>query len=163
METAEHLSATASLLDSAQLDHIEGRLSALLQSMDNIKEKKEKLVDDPEKDKMINELYELVKNTENIRKVLPQTIERLTALEGLHKKGCHKIIIFTIYVTNCILSATEFTQTLAQVETLQSDISNNVHNNKALLQGVQESFAMNLDEINKTIISLDARIKALKK
>lgn len=59
--------------------------------------------------------------------------------------------------------ATEFTRTISQVETLQSEISNNVHNNKALLQGVQESFAMNLDEINKTIISLDARIKALKK
>lgn len=59
--------------------------------------------------------------------------------------------------------ATEFTQTLAQIETLQSEITNNVDNNKTLLQGVQESFAMNLDEINKTIISLDARIKALKK
>lgn len=53
LETAEHLSATASLLDSAQLDHIEGRLSALLQNLDNIKEKKENLTDDPEKDKMV--------------------------------------------------------------------------------------------------------------
>lgn len=53
LETAEHLSATASLLDSAQLDHIEGRLSALLQNLDNIKEKREKLGDDPEKDKMV--------------------------------------------------------------------------------------------------------------
>lgn len=53
LETAEHLSATASLLDSAQLDHIEGRLSALLQNLDTVKEKKEKLTDDPEKDKMV--------------------------------------------------------------------------------------------------------------
>lgn len=62
-----------------------------------------------------------------------------------------------------LVLATEFTQTLAQIETLQSEIRNNVDNNKTLLQGVQESFAMNLDEINKTIISLDARIKAFKK
>lgn len=59
--------------------------------------------------------------------------------------------------------ATEFTTTLTQIESIQSEISSNVHNNKALLQGVQESFAMNLDEINRTVISLDARIKALKK
>lgn len=98
-----------------------------------------------------------------MRKVLPQTIERLTALEALHKKGFTTVFnhLSANYVS--FFAATEFTQTLAQIETLQSDISNNVHNNKALLQGVQESFAMNLDEINKTIISLDARIKAFKK
>lgn len=56
LETAEHLSATASLLDSAQLDHIEGRLSALLQNLDTVREKKEKLTDDPEKDKMVTNL-----------------------------------------------------------------------------------------------------------
>lgn len=45
----------------------------------------------------------------------------------------------------------------------QSEISSNLQNNKTLLQGVQESFAVNLNEINQTVISLDARIKALKK
>lgn len=52
LETAEHLAATASMLDSAQLDHIEGRLSALLQNLDSIKEKRGKLEEDPEKQKM---------------------------------------------------------------------------------------------------------------
>ncbi|XP_076265791.1 dynactin subunit 2 [Rhynchophorus ferrugineus] len=145
LEAAQYLSATASLLDSAQLDHIEGRLSALDQKLDQISKKKQEIQQDDEKDKMILELYDLVKNSENITKLLPPTIERLKSLEALH------------------LKATDFAKTLTQVELMQSEIQTHVQNNKALLQGVQESFAMNLNEINQTVISLDARIKALKK
>nr|CAD7198311.1 unnamed protein product [Timema douglasi] len=39
LEVAESLSARANLLDSAQLDHIEGRLIALTQNMDSLAEK----------------------------------------------------------------------------------------------------------------------------
>lgn len=39
LEVAQYLSATASMLDSAQLDHIEGRLTALSQKMDSLSEK----------------------------------------------------------------------------------------------------------------------------
>ncbi|XP_030750200.1 dynactin subunit 2 [Sitophilus oryzae] len=145
LEAAQYLSATASLLDSSQLDHIEGRLSALAQKLESISQKKKEIQQDEEKDKMILELYELVKDSENITKLLPQTIQRLKALEALHNK------------------ATDFTKTLAQIEVIQSEIQGNVQNNKTLLQGVQESFAINLNEINQTVISLDSRIKALKK
>ncbi|KAF5273949.1 hypothetical protein FQA39_LY01064 [Lamprigera yunnana] len=144
-ETAQYLSATASMLDSAQLDHIEGRLTALNQKLDTITEKRSKISEDVEKDKMILELYEILKNSEGFSKILPQTVERLKALEALHNK------------------ATEFVKTLTQVENLQTEMQSNIHNNQALLQGVQESFAMNFEEINKNIASLDARIKALKK
>lgn len=145
LETAEHLSATASLLDSAQLDHIEGRLGALAQKLEGIAEKKKQMQQDEEKDKIILELFEMVKNTEHVSKLLPKTIARLKALEELHKK------------------ATDFTKTLAQIEAAQTEIIGNIDNNKTLLQGVQESFAMSLNEINSTVISLDSRIKALKK
>lgn len=53
LEAAEQLSATATLLDSAQLDHIEGRLSALLQKLEAITDKKKQLQRDEEKDKMV--------------------------------------------------------------------------------------------------------------
>ncbi|KAL1494229.1 hypothetical protein ABEB36_009855 [Hypothenemus hampei] len=145
LEAAQHLSATASLLDSSQLDHIEGRLSALAQKLEAIGLKKKELQQDEEKDKMIMELYEQVKNSENITKLLPQTIERLKALEAFHNK------------------ATEFTKTLTQIELAQKEMEGHLQNNKALLQGVQESFAINLNEINQTVMSLDSRIKALKK
>jgi hypothetical protein len=36
---AQQLNAKANLLDSSQLDHIEGRLTALAQKMDSINEK----------------------------------------------------------------------------------------------------------------------------
>jgi len=39
VEVAQELNAKANLLDSAQLDHIEGRLTALAQKMDSINEK----------------------------------------------------------------------------------------------------------------------------
>lgn len=62
-----------------------------------------------------------------------------------------------------VILAADFARTLTQVEALQSEIQGNVQDNKSLLKGVQESFAINLEEINKTIITLDARIKAMKK
>lgn len=145
LETAQHLSATASMLDSAQLDHIEGRLTALSQKLDSISEKRAKVSEDADKDKMILELYEILKNTEGFAKILPQTVERLSSLEALHNKS------------------TDFAKTLTQVEKLQSEMSNSINNNQALLQGVQESFAINLEEIKKAIVNFDERIKALKK
>jgi len=39
VEVAQELNAKANVLDSAQLDHIEGRLTALAQKMDSINEK----------------------------------------------------------------------------------------------------------------------------
>jgi len=39
VEVAQELNAKADLLDTAQLDHIEGRLTALMQKMDSINEK----------------------------------------------------------------------------------------------------------------------------
>lgn len=64
---------------------------------------------------------------------------------------------------NYFFVAADFAKSLAETEIQQAEISSNVQNNKALLQCVQESFAINLDEINKTVAALDARIKAIKK
>ncbi|XP_071050004.1 dynactin subunit 2 [Onthophagus taurus] len=144
-ETAQHLCATASMLDSSQLDHIEGRLTALAQKLDNIAEKKKEIVPDPEGDKKILEIYDLVKDHEKIGQILPQTVERLKALEGIHKK------------------AVDFNKSLVHVEKLQAETSSNIEDNKNLLKGVQESFAFNLSEINKNLLTLDGRIKAIKK
>lgn len=62
METAQHLCATASMLDSSQLDHIEGRLTALSQKLESIAEKKAKISEDAEKDRMVSLL--LIHNSE---------------------------------------------------------------------------------------------------
>lgn len=54
LEAAQHLSATASLLDSAQLDHIEGRLTALTQKLESIAESKKQLSADVEGDRKVS-------------------------------------------------------------------------------------------------------------
>lgn len=56
METAQHLSATVSLLDSNQLDHIEARLASLSQKMNTIAEKKKQFQADADKDQMVGYL-----------------------------------------------------------------------------------------------------------
>ncbi|KAI4461563.1 dynactin subunit [Holotrichia oblita] len=145
LEAAQQLSATASMLDSAQLDHIEGRLTALTQKLEAVAENRKQISNDTEGDEKVQELYNIVKANEHVSKILPETVERLTALKALHEK------------------ATDFATSLTQIELLQSEISSNVENNKNLLQGVQESFANNLNEINKTVMSLDRRIKEIKK
>ena len=96
-------------------------------------------------------------------KILPDTIERLRVLEALHVKGKF-IRDWNLFKCTCLwILAADFTKTITQVESLQSNITSSVETNRTLLQGIQESFVNNLNEINKTVISLDSRIKQLKK
>jgi hypothetical protein len=52
-EVVQQLSAKASLLDSAQLDHIEGRLTALAQKMDSINQKTAATPEDAERNQKV--------------------------------------------------------------------------------------------------------------
>lgn len=56
LEAAQHLSATASMLDSAQLDHIEGRLTALTQKLESVAENKKQLSNDVEGDQKASKI-----------------------------------------------------------------------------------------------------------
>lgn len=51
------MSATACLLAPKQLDHIEGRLTALAQKMDGLVKVKQEMAADVEKDKMVMVLH----------------------------------------------------------------------------------------------------------
>lgn len=145
VEVAQQLNAKANLLDSAQLDHIEGRLTALSQKMDSINEKTAATPEDAERNQKVNELYELVKKTETLSQVLPQTLERLLALESLHRQ------------------AVDFNKSLTQLEALQQQIVSSVQNNDTMMKDVQTNFKLNLDAIMKNISSLETRIAALNK
>lgn len=59
--------------------------------------------------------------------------------------------------------AGEFSQSLAQLEELQTQISNSLESNKSVLKGVQESFATNLQVIQKNMTALEDRVSKLKK
>ncbi|XP_053987382.1 dynactin subunit 2 [Hylaeus volcanicus] len=145
MEAVQELGAKAALLDTYQLDIIENRLASLIHRMDSIAQKKSTLSLDSEQEQKIAEMYEIMKQTETMSQMLPQTVNRMLALNTIHQQ------------------AAEFNKSLVRLEELQSQITVDLESNKSLLKGVQESFASNLEVIKNNIESLDERIKNLSK
>lgn len=83
----------------------------------------------------------MAKTAEPVVPILPDILQRMQALESLHK-----------YATN-------FSKLFAELEATQTDILSGVSNNKALLDGVQEAFAINLVSINDQVKNLEERVK----
>ncbi|KMQ92999.1 putative dynactin subunit 2-like protein [Lasius niger] len=145
MEAVQGLEAKTSLLDVNQLDTIETRLGTLIYRMDSIAQKKAVAEQDSEQEQKISEMYEIMKKTDAISQILPQTVERLLTLSDIHQQ------------------AAAFSKSLIRLEELQAEISSGLDSNKSLLKGVQESFASNMEVIKSNIALLDERIKKLKK
>lgn len=80
------LSSRLSLLSPSHLDHVEGRLAALLQKMNTVADRKA-AIEDAEKQSKISELYDLCVKTEAESVALPQIVDRLDALQHLHEQG----------------------------------------------------------------------------
>lgn len=143
IEAVRQLNTKAALLQPSQLNQIELRLNSLVIQMNAISEKSSSLGDETERDKKVCELYDIAKKAENIAEILPDIIERMQALESLHK---HAMNIAKI---------------IAEVEETQSSISQGLYNNKTLLNSIQETFTNNLDNISKDISKLEARINSI--
>jgi len=141
LEAVQQISTKAAMLQPSQLDIIEGRLTTIAAKMDAINEKASGTAQDPAREQKIAELYELAKATEPVVPILPDLLQRMQALEALHK-----------YAAN-------FTKLFAELETTQTNILNGVSNNKALLDGVQEAFAVNLESINEQVKRLEERVQ----
>ncbi|KAI5635801.1 dynamitin domain-containing protein [Phthorimaea operculella] len=135
---AASLAEQASLLRAGELAGAEARAAALLANVDAIKQAAKT---DPELTDKVNELYKLLKQIEGVSH--SEILERMEALEALHNQ------------------ASNFGKSLTELETLQSSIAGGVHNNKELLQGVQEVFAHNIDSLQKEVKKLDERITKL--
>jgi len=114
-------------------------------------------------------MYEIMKKTDAISQILPQTVERLLALSDIHQQGitnddqrqmyCLKMHSKKMY---CI-SAAAFSKSLIKLEELQVEISSGLESNKSVLKGVQESFASNMEVIKSNLALLDERVKKLNK
>lgn len=145
LETAQWLSSRVSLLDPVQLETADVRVSALTQKLDLIAEKTASITSsqDPDRDKKISELYDLAKKVEKMSQMVPKVVERLVALQDLHKKGC------------------EFTKTFTELESLQTQLLAKARGNTDLLQNVEESLKTDLAKVTANMEHLDARIKAL--
>jgi dynactin-2 len=138
----EVLTSKLSLLDQSHLDHVEGRLAALAQKMNAISEKKS-LVEDAEKQNKIGELYELCNKTEANSVALPELLDRLDALQLLHEK------------------ALGFSKAMAQLDTVQQKLDENLSNNQKLLRETQTKFSENLSNIQNNFNHIEKKLAKL--
>ena len=57
------------------------------------------MIEDAEKQNKISELYDLVHQSESMAAALPEVVDRLEALQGLHEQGTtsfHKLFFYLI-------------------------------------------------------------------
>ena len=73
--------------------------------MDNVAQKKTALTLDSEQEQKISEMYDIMKQTETISQILPQTVNRMLALNTIHQQ------------------AATFNKSLTRLEELQSQIT----------------------------------------
>lgn len=92
IEAIQQLAAKSALLDSTQVEVMEGRIATLCHRLDSVAQKKSALSADTERDQKIAEMYNIVQKTEPMAQVLPETIERMIALNAIHSRGIYNYI-----------------------------------------------------------------------
>lgn len=138
------LGSRLSLLDPSHLDHIEGRLAALYQKMNAIAEKKQ-VIEDAKKQNKIFELYDLVHQSESMAAALPEVVDRLEALQGLHDQ------------------AFQFSKALTQLDSVQQKLEISLSNNQKMLGETQNKFSENVERIQRNFDTIDQRLTVIKK
>lgn len=91
IEAVRLLLGQLSVLNSSQLDAVDTRVSNLLPKLEQTAAKLDS--QDPEKDKKINELYEIILKATQGSHLLPEVLQRMVALESLHQKGDYFTIV----------------------------------------------------------------------
>ena len=143
-ETIDLLSARQALFEPNHLDHIEGRLAALQQKMNAVAEKKSAL-ENHEINGKVGELYDMVQRSEVMAQVLPDVVDRLESLEGLHEQ------------------ALQFSKALAHLETVQKKLEGDLSTNNEILNVTKEKFAGNIVSIQENFQVVEDRIKKIQK
>ena len=137
------LNTKLSMLNPSNLDHIEGRLAALLQKMNSVVDQKG-VVEDAEKQGKIEELYDLCVKGDANSVVLSDVVDRLDALQSLHE------------------NALQFTKAISQLDTVQQKLEMNLSGNGAMLKETQTKFQENILNIQNNFDNLEKRIDNLK-
>lgn len=138
------LNSRMSLLSPLHLDHVEGRLAALLQTMNTVGDQRN-TIDDAERQGKIEELYDLCVKGEANSLVLSDIVDRLDALQSLHE------------------SALQFTKAISQLDTVQQKLELNLSSNGTMLKQTQMKFSENLSNIQNNFDNLEQRLTNLKK
>lgn len=161
LDAVQQLSTRAALLQPSQLDLIEARLNNLAIKMDTINEKANTSSGDAAREQKTLELYEIAKRTEPITQILPEMLDRMQALESLHSYGIRISVKSKPYSISPSFSVTNFTKILSEQEAVQQNLGSNLANNKSLLQGVQEAFAVNMLNVTAEVNKIEERMKKL--
>merc|ERR1711973_758348 len=136
------LNSRLNLQSPSHLDHVEGRLAALLQKMNNVADKKA-VLDDAEKQSKISELYDVCMKAEANAVVLPNIVDRLESLQTLHQQ------------------ASQFSKALTQLDTVQQKLDSSLGSNQSLLAETQTKFSENLSNIQNNFENIEQRLNAL--
>lgn len=179
LDSVQQIQTKAALLQPNQLDQIEARVAALTSKINAIHEKSAALVGKKggaagggsgEDDAKVTALYDIAKKTEPMSKLLPDMLQRMKTLESLHNQGNPHFFLHFSMAIQINVSVSRFTQiannfnkTIDELESTQSALGATLNGNKALLQKVQETFALNLESVNKDVGALENRLKAAEK
>jgi len=141
-QAVQVLSAKTTLMDPSKLDHIEGRLGALQQKLGFLQESKSTL--DNESMAKVDYMLSTVERSKPLYATLPEVVVRMESLQNLHQQ------------------AADFSRSLVELETVQSQLSVQMGNNLSLLSSTKDKFSTNLENINQNFASLFERIDKLK-
>lgn len=98
LDSVQQISTKAALLQPAQLDQIEQRISVLTTKLNGISEKLPILNGKNETcDDKINDLYDIAKKIEPVAKLLPNMLHRMQTLKQLHNHGEFNFFIYIYY------------------------------------------------------------------
>lgn len=139
-EAISFLSKKVSLMDVNQLDHLDTRLTSLLQKLSTVSEKKSQ-VEDLDKENRVNELLQLVASTEEQRSTLPVIVGRLSSLSSLEAE------------------ATAFSESISHLNLLQSQVASELSDAKANLSELKKSLAENIEAFGQAIAKIEAKLK----
>jgi len=141
-QAVQVISAKTTLMDPSKLDHIEGRLGALQQKLGQLQESQSSL--DSDSVAKLDQMMSTVDRSKPLYATLPDVVVRMESLQNLHEK------------------AADFSRSLVELETVQSQLAVQMGNNLNLLTSTTEKFSKNLENINQNFASLFDRIERLK-
>ncbi|KAL5247516.1 hypothetical protein ACHWQZ_G019409 [Mnemiopsis leidyi] len=137
MGAINNIQTKLSLIEPSDYTHIDTRLQAVLHKMDLLKSKAK---DIPETNNKITEVYDSVRKIEPVISILPNIVDRLSALKVLHEQ------------------AAQFASNLTTLETTQANVTKNLANQSALLKKVEDNISENLKQITENCANVNARI-----
>ncbi|XP_046633906.1 dynactin subunit 2-like [Daphnia pulicaria] len=138
-DAVRSICSKVALLEPAHLDQVEGRLAVLMSKLNGIA-KEHGPIEDSNVSRMVKELYEVVKQLEPLISLLPSVVDRLSSLKVLHD------------------GAVNFSQTVGQVESMQSNLDLAIQNQLQLLMDIQEGLSTNVQAMKASIQKLDDKL-----